>query len=200
MAIVTVKMDVPDNLYTEIMAGKVILKGLVKNAGNKRIRKHIDLVPMSAKEQAIQAVKANKNIIVGVGIAFGILLVAGITYLFHRNKKKKADDKTIEFSNSLKAYLSEAKDGQLDYETLNNLIVALEGLQNSKNGNLENLNLSPAQLNTLIKSVFDYTKALAKANDVDVKDIKKPSRKQKDKVVDLMSYLETQKKIIEQAA
>ena len=200
MPIVTVKMDVPDNLYSEIMAGKVILKGLIKNTGNKRIRKHIDLVPMSAKEQALQAVKANKNIIIGAGIALGILLVAGLTYLFHRNKKKKADDKTIEFNNSLKAYLSETKDGQLDYETLNNLIVALEGLQNSKNGNLENLNLSPAQLNTLIKSVFDYTKALAKANAVDVKDLKKPSKKPKDKVVDLMSYLETQKKIIEQVA
>ncbi len=65
------------------------------------------------------------------------------------NFKKKADDKTIEFSNSLKAYLKEAKDGQLDYETLNGLIVALEGLKDSKNGNLKTLNLSTTQLNTL---------------------------------------------------
>ena len=93
MAIVTVKMDVPDNIYAEVMAGTAVLKGLVKNAGNKRIRKHVDLVPMSAKEQALQAVKANKNIIVGLGIAFGILLVAGLAYLYHRNKTKKADDK-----------------------------------------------------------------------------------------------------------
>lgn len=200
MAIVTVKMDVPDNIYAEVMAGTAVLKGLVKNAGNKRIRKHVDLVPMSAKEQALQAVKANKNIIVGLGIAFGILLVTGLAYLFHRNKTKKADDKTIEFSNSLKAYLKEAKDGQLDYETLNSLIVALEGLRDSKNGNLESLNLSPTQLNTLIKNIFEYTKALAKANSVDVKGIKKPSKKQKDKVVDLMSYLETQKQIFEQSA
>ena len=115
-------------------------------------------------------------------------------------KKKKAYDKTIEFSNSLKTYLKEAKDGQLDYETLNGLIIALEGLKDSKNGSLESLNLSPAQLNTLIKNIFEYTKALAKVNSVDVKEIKKPSKKQKDKVVDLMSYLETQKQIFEQSA
>lgn len=200
MALVPVMMDIPDNIYAEVMAGTAVLKGLVKNAGNKRIIKHVDLVPMSAKEQAIQAVKANKNIIIGLGIGLFILISAGLAYLFHQNKKKKSDDKTIEFSNSLKEYLKEAKEGQLDYETLNGLIVALEGLKDSKNGNLENLNLSPAQLNTLIKSVFEYTKSLAKANSVDVKSIKKPSKKQKDKVVDLMSYLETQKQIFEQSA
>ena len=200
MAIVSVKMDVPDNIYAEVMAGTAVLKGLVKNAGNKRIRKHVDLVPMSAKEQALQALKSNKNWVIGGIIALLIFLGAGAAYLFHRKKKKNADDKTIEFSNSLKEYLKEAKEGQLDYETLNSLIVALEGLKNSKNGNLESLNLSPTQLNTLIKNIFEYTKALAKANSVDVKEIKKPSKKQKNKVVDLMSYLETQKQIFEQSA
>ena len=66
MEIVTVKMIVPTKISNNVKTGASILQGLAKDSTSKQIQKHIELIPMSSKELALQAIKANKNIIIGL--------------------------------------------------------------------------------------------------------------------------------------
>ena len=82
---------------------------------------------------------------------------------------------------------------------VDNLLSALDELEEKKLGKDIELTIPASQLTELIFSIFTYTESLAKVNDYDVK-VAKPKSGTKGNIVSLKSYLEIQKDILEKTA
>lgn len=206
MPIVQVPLDVPDDIYMNVLDGSLELLGMVKD-GSHKIRKHIPKAKLP-KEDTVAKVKQTKILDVvkdksgPIAICVGIALVAIGTGAYVYNKKKEekkseAEKAVDEFQYALKEYLKESKNGQLNVNVVDNLLDSLKKLE--KFGNDVQLNLSASQLTELIFSIFKYTEALAKANSFDIK-IAKPKKGKQGNIISLKSYLEVQKQILELAA
>jgi len=209
MKLAQVTLAVPDDLYAGIVNGYLELAGLVKDR-NHVIRKHLprvaDIVPKknAAKKMksssAIQVLKNNKGIAIGVGIV--VAVGTGVAYAVHSIKEKKAEkvEECVEnFQKALKTYLKATKSGKLNGKVVDSLLDALAEVEKSKAGNSVMLSIPSSQLNELINSIFDYTKRLADANELNMQ-IRDPKKGNKNSISNLQSYLEIQKQIIEKVA
>lgn len=207
MPIVQVPLDVPDDVYKNVLNGSFELLGMVKD-GNNRIRKHIpkanlpksNKAPKIKKDGVLQVVKDNKIVLVGT------LVVAAVTgagvYAYNKVKERKieaAEERIETFQKALKEYLKASKKGKLNTKVVDNLLSALDELEEKKLGKDIELTIPASQLTELIFSIFTYTESLAKANDYDVK-VAKPKSGTKGNIVSLKSYLEIQKDILEKTA
>ncbi len=181
--------------------GALELCGLAKNIDNKRVAKHIPTVADAAKEGASRAIDFIREHQKGTLIVSGVLIVGGaiagsIGYVSHR-KQRKIDK---QFGTALQEYLEAARSGTLSIDILNSLICSIEIIeQDNPKGNI-NLNISTAQFGELIKCIFDYTKRLAEANNINALTINSPNSFKKKTADSLKYYLNMQKQIFEQAA
>ena len=206
MPIVQVPLDVPDEIYTQVLNGSLNLMGMVKDNQNK-VRKHIPTAKLSQaqnpvkinKSSILQNIKKPKNIAIGIGFAAAM----GVgTYAYHswkKNKKNPAEEKVMIFQKALKEYLKASKKGKLNTEVVDNLLASLNAIEEKQFGKDIELSISASQFTALIYSIFTYTESLAKDNSFDVK-IMKPKHGTKGNIISLKSYLEIQKQILENAA
>lgn len=213
MPIVQVPLDVPDDIYNDVLNGSLELLGMVKDHQHK-VRKHIPQAkitkvkkstkvkkPVHAKKVEIpQIIKNNTGVVIGVG---AVAAVAGAGIYAYQNwkerKKQEAEERISGFHKALKNYLKASKKGKLNAKVVDNLLKALDELEAKKLGKDIELTISASQLTELIFSIFTYTEELAKANEFEVK-VKKPKAGTEGKIVSLKSYLEIQKQILESAA
>ncbi len=201
MAVVNVSLDIPNDVYKKVLDGTYILGGLVKDADNKKIVKHLPQVFDSAKEGAKNALKIAKNHKKELWIVGGVLIVGGTivgTAGYVRNKDQRKAEK--EFASNLKIYLESAKEGTLTIEILDNLINSISNYNNRKEIDDIDLKISASQFNELINCLFEYTKHFAEANNINSIDINKPKALKNKNINDLEYYLNLQKHIFEQAA
>lgn len=206
MPIVQVPLDVPDDIYLNVLDGSLELLGMVKDRSQK-VRKHIPKAKLP-KEDTVAKVKQTKildvfkdkggPIAIGVGIALVAIGTGAYVYNKKKEQKKSEAEKAVdEFKHALKEYLKKSKNGQLNVNVVDNLLDSLKKLE--KFGNDVQLNLSASQLAEFIFSIFKYTEALAKANSYDI-EIAKPKKGKQGNITSLKSYLEVQKQILENAA
>ena len=207
MPIVQVQLDVSDDIYSEVLNGSLELLGMVKDRQH-RVRKHIPRAKLtnsgkSAKLQKAgvwQVIKEHKTVAIGVG---AVAVVAGAgAYAYHTwkdNKRSAAEERIAGFRKALKDYLKASKKGKLNAKVVDNLLLALNELENKKLGKDIELTIPASQLAELIYSIFTYTESLAKANGFDVK-ILKPKAGTHGGIISLKSYLEIQRQILENAA
>lgn len=106
----------------------------------------------------------------------------------------------VKFQKALQKYLEAAQIGAITATVVDNLMEAIKEAENSNAGNAVMLSIPAYQLNELINSIFEYTKCLADANAFKVKKLKAPKRGSKNRIIDLHTYLETQKQMIENTA
>lgn len=211
MKIAQVNLAVPDDIFAELMAGKLEIAAGVVRDSKGIIRKHLPKVANVAKDsEAVKAV-ANadalqlvKNLkVVGIVVGAAAAVGGGIAYLMHRAKEKKAEEMEAcvsGFQKALQAYLKAAKAGTINAKVVDGLLAALEEVQSSKAGDTVMLSIPAAQLNDLINSIFDYTRRLAEANAVTDLHVKAPKHGSKNNLVNLQNYLEIQRQIIDKAA
>lgn len=204
MPIVQVPLDVPDNIYSDVLNGSLELLGMVKDRQHK-VRKHIpkakvpnkNQVDSNAKVGIWQAVKEHKDVVIGAG---AVTAVAGIgAYAYHSWKERKVEaaaERIAGFQKALKEYLKASKKGKLSTEVVDNLLLTLDDLEKKRLGKDIELTISASQLTELIYSVFTYTEALAKANSYETK-INEPRKGAEGNIISLKSYLEIQKEILE---
>ncbi|MDE5782415.1 MAG: hypothetical protein K2I03_13210, partial [Lachnospiraceae bacterium] len=131
----------------------------------------------------------------------GVLIVCSsitgaIRYASHRKQQKP--DK--QFGTALQEYLDSARSGTLNIEILNSLISSIEVIEKDNPQKSINLNISTAQFGDLINCIFDYTKRLAEANNINAQTINRPKYFKKKTTDDLKYYLNMQKQIFEQAS
>ena len=207
MPIVQVPLDIPDDIYDEVLKGSFELLGMVKDKKN-RVRKHIPRAKISKAESSAkvknngiwQIIKENKKIFIGVG---AVAVVAGTgSYIFSSwksKRKEEAEERTSKFKKALKNYIKATKKGKLNAKVVDELLFELNELEMKKIGKDIELTISASQLTTLIFSIFTYTEKLAEANSYTV-EILKPKKGTKGNIVSLKSYLEIQKEILECSA
>ena len=207
MPLVQVQIDIPDDIYKEILNGSLDLLGMVKDRQNK-VRKHIPKAELikthkEAKNKHFdisRSVKKHKAVVIGVGVVTTLVGVGAYTYhTWKVHKKAAVEESFADFQKSLTEYLKASKNGELNAEVVDNILNALDVLENKEfEGNMR-LMISSSQLTALISIIFAYTELLAKANSFDAK-ILKPQSDMKGKIESLKSYLKIQKQILQSAA
>lgn len=204
MPIVQVPLDIPDDIYKDLLNGSLELLGLVKDNQN-RIRKHIPKAKLIKSDEIkkvefMQVIKQHKVAAVCVAAA---TTIAGVgAYVYYNWKERKidvAEEKVSSFQKALKEYLKASKKGKLNTRVVENLLVVLDELEKKKLGKDIELTIPASQLNELIFSIFTYTESLAQANSFEI-EIEKPKCRLKGNIESLKSYLEIQKLILESAA
>lgn len=207
MPIIQVSLDVPDDIYNKILNGSLNIWGMVKD-GNNRIRKHIpiskltktDKAPKIKNEGVLQFIKNNKLVLAGILLAASATGAGIYAYNIVKERKTETTEEKIGyFQKALKEYLKASKKCKLNTKVVDDLLSALNKLEEKKLGKDIELTIPASQLTELIFSIFTYTQSLAKANDYKVK-VSKPKSGTKGNIVSLKSYLEIQKDILEKTA
>ena len=166
MPIVQVPLDIPDDIYKDLLNGSLNLFGLVKD-NQHRIRRHIPKAKLVKSDEIkengfFQVVKQHR---VAAIFIVATVTVAGISaYVFHNFKEGKIDvveEKALSFQKALKEYLKASKKGKLNTRVVENLLAALDELEKEKLGKNIELIIPAAQLKELIFSIFTYTESLA---------------------------------------
>ncbi|MDD4111886.1 MAG: hypothetical protein PHC56_02510 [Herbinix sp.] len=210
MAIAQDAFFIPDDIATGLATGlyrrigSVVRYATGPNKG--QIVKHLKPVDLNAAEQAqgfgvkaLQFVKQHKKgtIITLVGVA------AVGTGIFVYNKVKNHEPKVVtEFRASLRVYIEAIREGDMDVEKIDNLMKALDELNQNKDYEKICIQLTTEEIGILLGHIFEYTIKLAEDNNVNLADegICISDKKDTDTIINLQNYLIAQKKIFEMAA
>ena len=204
MAIVQEAFDIPADIMTKLLTGEYRrIGGVVRYAiGPKKgqIVKHLDPVDLKVAEQAkgigakaLQLAKNNKKgLIIGGAIA-GAAAIGGFIYY-----KVKTHEPAVvtEFRAALRTYIAEIRKGNLELDTINALMSALDELKKHKDYEKFKITLSTEDLDTLVNRIYDYTIRLAENNKVELTE--EELSKTDNSILNLQNYLKTQKRIFEE--
>ncbi len=201
MPIVPIYLNIDDKTYECVKSGTLELYGLAKNVDNKRIAKHIPAVTDAAKEGASKAIDfvrlhQKETFIISSVLVVGGTIAGTVGYVAHR-KHRKLDR---QFGLALQEYLDSARKGTLNIDILNTLINSIEAIEKNNPKKSINFNIPAAQFSDLVNCIFDFTKRLAEANNINTRSINRPKYFHKKTSDDLKYYLNMQKQIFEQVA
>lgn len=201
MPVMNVNLVLDDATYAGVKAGIYELGGLVKNSDNKRVKKHLPTVVDATKEGASKAIDMIREHKKGLFIVGGVIIVGGavagaVTYISQKDKIKAKK----KFGETLEIYLNAAQSGTLTSNLVDDLLASIEVISKFSKDGAVPINLTSKQLYSLFNSVYDFTKRMAKANNVNAKDIKAPRKFSKGKILDLQNYLVMQKQILDNIA
>ena len=206
MAIAQDAFYIPDDIATGLATGlyrrigSVVRYAVGPNKG--QIVKHLQPIDLKAAEQAqglgakaLQFVQHHKK---EVGIAAIGAAVVGVG-IWGYNKWKNHEPKVLtEFRAALKTYIDAIRNGNMDIDKINGLMEALEALKKHKDYEKISIQLSAEDLEVLVGRIYDYTIKLAADNAVDLSDDE--LNLNNGAIINLQSYLKTQKRIFEAAA
>lgn len=189
-------------VYSRI--GSVVRWAIGPNKG--QIVKHLKSIDLLATEQAqgvgvkaLQFVKQHKK---GTIIAVAGAATVG-TGVWVYNKVKNLESKVVkEFRAALRVYIEAIRNGKMDVEKINNLMDRLDALKAHKDYSKISIQLTTEELEILVGQIYDYTIRLTEDNNISLTDEERIFSKSKssDSIINLQSYLRTQKRIFEEVA
>lgn len=206
MTVVQDAFYIPDDIATGLVTGlyrrigSVVRYAIGPNKG--QIVKHLKPIDLKVAEQAKGLnVKAfdfirhhKKEVGIGAGVAAGVgLCIWG--YVTWKNHEPKVLTK---FRSALKTYIDAIRNGSMDINKINALMNALEALKKHRNYEKISIQLSAEELEVLVGRIYEYTIKLAQDNSVELSDDELHSNN--GAIINLQSYLKTQKRIFEAAA
>ena len=205
-----VALVITPEIEAGILAGEFIRKGSVVRNLAGEIVKHLDEVPVPKDEAgqiAMRIPKALRNP-KAVGIGLGVAAIVGVgAYLIHRNRRIKAEadaaaDKAGSaafevFSSSLNDYLTDAQEGNLSLESIENLMAAVNTIREMESDAGTIVEIPAAKLAALVSVIYDYTIKLASANASHYDSSSRGGKKGLDAIADMLLF---QKDLFEQAA
>lgn len=206
MAIVQEAFDIPADIMTKLLTGEYRrIGGVVRYAiGPKKgqIVKHLDPVDLKVAQQAqgigakaLQFAKNNeKGLIIG-GVIAGVAAAGGFIYY---KVKTHEPEVFVQFRAALRTYIAEIRKGNLELDTINALMTALDELKKHKDYEKFKIELSTEDLDTLVNRIYDYTIRLAENNKVELTE--EELSQTDNSILNLQNYLKTQKRIFETAA
>ena len=162
---------------------------VVKAGGPEALEKAGVLAP-----RLIQLVAAHKVIIIVAGVTVVVVTAGVVTYKVIKHKELKEMETVHQ---KFDDYISAVKAGNVDFLVVDQLIKALDELKTKKNYDKLKFEMTPEELTTIIEQYSKYAQKMSD-NDhiVEGRDMVTES----DKVFDLRSFLELQKKAIIEAA
>jgi len=195
-------LDIPAEYVDGFLDGSlVITKAVVRAAKDGKIQKHIDLLP-AVKDEAVQ-VLSNKKVRIAFGLTAALLLVGGIITVVVKKHNEASDvdipDNVIRFQKLFRTYLRDARNGDLNLDTINDLLDSLDEIETTQTGAIT-IDFSTEELTTLLNQIYEYTKDLATATSTSVSDISAPTQNSGGNILSLKQYLRLQKRIIESVA
>ncbi|EFM39657.1 hypothetical protein HMPREF0379_0587 [[Eubacterium] yurii subsp. margaretiae ATCC 43715] len=201
---------IPDDIDTGLATGvysrigSVVRWAIGPNKG--QIVKHLKSIDLLATEQAqgvgvkaLQFVKQHKK---GTIIAVAGAATVG-TGVWVYNKVKNLESKVVkEFRAALRVYIEAIRNGKMDVEKINNLMDRLDALKAHKDYSKISIQLTTEELEILVGQIYDYTIRLTEDNNISLTDEERIFSKSKssDSIINLQSYLRTQKRIFEEVA
>lgn len=210
MAIVQDAFYIPNDIATGLATGLYRRIGSVVRyaAGPHKgqIVKHLKPIDLKTAEQQVQGlggkviqfVKQHKNgtiIIVAGAAAVG-------TGVWVYNKVKNHEPKVVtEFRAALLVYINAIREGDMNVDKINKLVIALEELKKYKDYEEISIQLTTEEMEVLVGRIYVYTIKLAKDNDVEVcaEELNTAEMKNSSTIINLQNYLKAQKKIFESA-
>jgi hypothetical protein len=207
MAVVQEAFYIPNNIVKGLEMGTYKRYGGVvryaRGAKNGQIVKHLKPINLEKAEEArgveiLRLVKSNRGKI-GIAVIVSVLISAGI---FVYNKVRHDELKVVnEFQTALRAYIKAIREGNMDFEKINNLMDNLEELKNHKNHEKIRTQLSTEDLNVLMGYIYEYTIKLAKENNVEVPqdELNASCTRNIGTILNLQDYLKIQKRIFDEA-
>ena len=103
-----------------------------------------------------------------------------------------------QFRAALRAYIEEIRKGNLELDTIETLMAALDELKKHKDYEKFKIELSTEDLDVLVGRIYDYTIRLAENKKVELTESERS--KTDNSIINLQNYLRTQKRIFEAAA
>lgn len=207
MAIVQDAYDIPLDIVTKLATGEYRRIGSVVRYAvgphKGQIVKHLKPVELKAAEQAqgigvkaLQFVKEHKK---GTIILLAGAAAAGIgTWTY--NKVKNHEPKVVtEFRAALKTYIDAVRKGNMSVDKINNLMSALEELKKNKDYKKISIRLTTEELEVLVGRIYEYTVKLARDNKVDLTEDELRASDKGNVIINLQTYLRTQKRIFDTA-
>lgn len=206
MAIVQDAFNIPDDIATGLATGLYRRIGSVvrfATGPNKgQIVKHLDPLDLKVPEQAqglgrkmIGFVQHHKKEvgIVAVGAA---VIGAGV---WGYTKWKNREPKTLtKFRNALKVYIDAIRNGNMDIDKINDLMISLDELKEHKDYEKISIQLTAEELEVLVSRIHDYTVKLALDNAIELEEDE--LNVNGEAIINLQSYLKVQKRIFEDVA
>ena len=206
MPVVQEAFYVPEDIMIKLLNGDCRrIGGVVRRAngpGNGQLVKFLEPVDTKVVEQAqgvgiriLNFVKKNKyGLIIGTAVGVGIVVVGGLIY---NNVKNREPEVMKQFRGSLFAYIDKIRGGNLDLETIEALMEALDQLKKHKNYEQFKIELSTEDLDVLVGKIYDYTIWLAENNQIELTEEERS--KTNNSIINLQNYLRTQKRIFKEA-
>ncbi len=206
MPVVQEAFYIPDDMMTKIAVGEYRrIGGVVRYAigpHKGQIVKHLKPVDIKAAEQAkgmgeklLQFAQHNKKGLIIGGVAAGAVAASGFIYY-----KVKTHEPAVlaAFRAALRIYIEEIRRGNLEMETIDKLMMALDELKQHKNVERFRTELSIEELDVLVNRIYEYTLQLAENNKIELTEQERT--KSDHSILSLENYLRTQKRIFEEAA
>ena len=206
MAIVQEAFDIPADIMTKLLTGEYRrIGGVVRYAigpEKGQIVKHLDPVDLKVTEQAqgisariLQFVKTNKKGLIIGGVIAGVVAAGGFIYY---KVKTHEPEVVTQFRRALRTYIAEIRKGNLELDTINKLMLALDELKEHKDYEKFKITLSTEDLDTLVNRIYNYTIRLAENNKIELTE--EELGRTDNSILNLQNYLKTQKRIFETAA
>ena len=200
--------DIPPEILNKVLTGEYkVYGGIVRYAKGKKggqIVKHLKeaklddaIQPKKLADSLKIVVKEHKKPII-VGGAIIAAAVGTGCYFINRKKDKiklSEEDKIIieRFDQSFNAYISALKKGTMTEDLLLEFDEAFNNLYKKQKNNEISLNVKLNDMKSLVKYLSEYTRQLAKVNDVDLSDDE--INLSNDVHVDLRNCLNVQKRV-----
>lgn len=206
MAIVQEAFDIPADIMTKLLTGEYRrIGGVVRYAigpEKGQIVKHLDPVDLKVTEQAqgisariLQFAKTNKKGLIIGGVIAGVVAAGGFIYY---KVKTHEPEVVTQFRRALRTYIAEIRKGNLELDTINKLMLALDELKEHKDYEKFKITLSTEDLDTLVNRIYNYTIRLAENNKIELTE--EELGRTDNSILNLQNYLKTQKRIFETAA
>lgn len=205
-------LDIPESILERLLSGEYVRYGGVVRDLAGHVVKHLDEVPVPTQNQETSLLRIAdvlKKHRIGIIIGVGVVILAGGVALFIADKNKKDKQNATpeipkyieEYNTALCAYLEAVRNGNLEMDTINHLIANLDSIKENNDGGKIKIDFSTEQLDTLVNLVYEYTVKLAKANSVEIDELKEPASISADNtLLDLHHYLTIQRRIFENVA
>ena len=207
MSVVQEAFFIPDDIATGLATGLYRRIGsVVRYASGPhrgRIVKHLKTVNIKAAEEtqglgmkALQFVNQHKK---GTLIAVAGASVVGAGALVYNKVKNHEPKVETEFKKELKIYLEAIKNGSMDIDKINELMVALEKLKQHKDYEKISIQLTADEIEVIVSRIYEYTIKLAKDNEVELSDeeLNTAQIRESGAIINLQNYLKAQKRIFE---
>lgn len=134
-----------------------------------QIVKHLDPVDIPKADEAagllakaVQFAKNNKKVTL-IGGTVSIVVVGGTALYFVIKNHEPAVVK--EFKKALAEYVEAIRNGEMDLETIEALMTALETMRQYKNFDKYSIKLSAEDIDVLVGHIYEYTIKLAEDNE-----------------------------------